>query len=295
MTAKGRIPIADKKTLDAVHDKIGNAGDSGTNSVFAKLNTAANTLANHVAAWTAARASKIDNLDTTISSRAPANTALSNLVWTNAKASYIDMLPLTQDYAREAKLGTDNNANMLNHVSAAIGGVNTNIDTLDKKVAAVNTNAVSAVESAVKAKVNAENAYNKANEAKTSADNAANQALAGLNILQNGTYGLDAINRRINGMQTNGVVVNCFVGYATTVQSEGKGELYLISLNSRDINVNLNIDRTGNMSIWKPPLPGVTFARFKFMHHFVFGAFTGPDTSFTNINQSVLYYVIYYN
>lgn len=37
------------------------------------------------------RAAKIDNLDTTISSRAAASTALSNATWTNAKADYLDM------------------------------------------------------------------------------------------------------------------------------------------------------------------------------------------------------------
>jgi hypothetical protein len=36
------------------------------------------------------RGTKIDNLDTTISSRAPASTALSNATWTNTKAGYLD-------------------------------------------------------------------------------------------------------------------------------------------------------------------------------------------------------------
>lgn len=81
--------IADKATLDSVNTKVGASGDSGSASVFAKLNGIANTLANHVAAWTAARA---NNLDTTISSRAPANTALSNGVWTNTRAGYLDYL-----------------------------------------------------------------------------------------------------------------------------------------------------------------------------------------------------------
>ena len=41
---------------------------------------------------TAARAANLDRLDTTISSRAPANTALSNAVWTDARAALLDNL-----------------------------------------------------------------------------------------------------------------------------------------------------------------------------------------------------------
>uniref|UniRef100_A0A7C4U1X6 Uncharacterized protein n=1 Tax=Caldisericum exile TaxID=693075 RepID=A0A7C4U1X6_9BACT len=41
--------------------------------------------------YTSARAAKLDNLDATISSRASASTALSNTVWTDTKAGYIDV------------------------------------------------------------------------------------------------------------------------------------------------------------------------------------------------------------
>lgn len=41
------------------------------------------------------RAAKIDNLDTTISSRAEASTALTNATWTNARAGYLDRLDAT--------------------------------------------------------------------------------------------------------------------------------------------------------------------------------------------------------
>jgi hypothetical protein len=51
---------------------------------------AATALSN--ATWTDARAAKLDNLDTTISSRAPAATALSNATWTDARASKLDNL-----------------------------------------------------------------------------------------------------------------------------------------------------------------------------------------------------------
>ena len=48
-----------------------------------------------VAAYTTLRAGKLDNLDALISSRAPANTALSNATWTNARAGYLDYLANT--------------------------------------------------------------------------------------------------------------------------------------------------------------------------------------------------------
>ena len=85
--------LADKPTLDEVNSKVGTTGDaaSGT-SLFAKVNNLLNTLANHVAAWTSARAAKMDNLDAAISSRAPASTALSTAQWTNTRAGYLDKL-----------------------------------------------------------------------------------------------------------------------------------------------------------------------------------------------------------
>lgn len=45
-----------------------------------------------VAAYTVLRAGKLDNLDALVSSRAPANTALSNATWTNTRAAAIDTI-----------------------------------------------------------------------------------------------------------------------------------------------------------------------------------------------------------
>lgn len=45
-----------------------------------------------VAAYTVLRAGKLDNLDALVSSRAPANTALSNATWTNTRAALLDNL-----------------------------------------------------------------------------------------------------------------------------------------------------------------------------------------------------------
>ena len=78
--------LADKPTLDEVNEKIGNAGGS---SVFAQLNSIISAIADHVAIWTAAKAG---NLDTTVSSRAPASTALSTAQWMNTRAGYLDKL-----------------------------------------------------------------------------------------------------------------------------------------------------------------------------------------------------------
>jgi len=66
--------IADKKTLDAVNNKVGNAGDAVSgSSVFAKLNSLLATLGSHVTAWTSTRAAKLDNLDKLNSGVAVAN------------------------------------------------------------------------------------------------------------------------------------------------------------------------------------------------------------------------------
>lgn len=78
--------LADKPTLDEVNEKIGDAGGS---SIFAKLNSIISAIADYVAIWTAAKAG---NLDTTVSSRAPASTALSTAQWTNTRAGYLDKL-----------------------------------------------------------------------------------------------------------------------------------------------------------------------------------------------------------
>ena len=48
---------------------------------------------------TATRAANLDNLNTTISSRAAASTALTNAVWTDARAGKLDLLPLVDPVA----------------------------------------------------------------------------------------------------------------------------------------------------------------------------------------------------
>lgn len=51
------------------------------------------TISDHLAAYLSpTRCAKIDNLDTTLISRAPASTALSTATWTAARAGYLDKL-----------------------------------------------------------------------------------------------------------------------------------------------------------------------------------------------------------
>lgn len=60
-------------------------GTASAGSVFAKLNKV-------LTDYTSQRAGKLDKLDTTVSSRAPSSTALSNATWTNTRAGYLDYL-----------------------------------------------------------------------------------------------------------------------------------------------------------------------------------------------------------
>ncbi len=70
------------------------------------------------AVWTNGRAAALDNLDAKISSRAPASTALSNGVWTDARAGSLDNLPTILSYAYSAMANIGSTAD-------GGGGVNT--------------------------------------------------------------------------------------------------------------------------------------------------------------------------
>lgn len=87
--------IADKDTLDVVNEKIGTKDDAPSPnpiSLFAGIKQLLKGLSDHMASWTGDRAAKVDYLDTTVGSRAPANTALSTAQWTNVRAGYLDKL-----------------------------------------------------------------------------------------------------------------------------------------------------------------------------------------------------------
>lgn len=84
------------ETVSQINSKMGaNTDASGTATLFARLRQIYEYL---TANLSSARVSKIDNLDTTMSSRAPASTALSNTIWTNTRAGYLDTIPLNNGY-----------------------------------------------------------------------------------------------------------------------------------------------------------------------------------------------------
>jgi len=108
-----------------------NAAISNIDTTVSSRAPASTALSNMI--WTDARASKLDNLDATISSRAPASTALSNAVWTDARAAKLDNLDTTissrgsQADVTAIKSKTDNlqfNAN--NFVKSDVSSVSDN-------------------------------------------------------------------------------------------------------------------------------------------------------------------------
>ena len=76
------------------------------------------TLFNQFIGWytqsRAGKLDKLDNLDTTISSRAPASTALSTATWTNARAGYLD-------YLANSTYGLSAIKNYVNTLESALG------------------------------------------------------------------------------------------------------------------------------------------------------------------------------
>lgn len=88
------LSIADKATLDAINTKAGtNTDGAGTTTIFARLKQIYDYLTGNLSST---RAAKIDNLDVTISSRAPASTALSTATWTATRAAKLDSLDRLQ-------------------------------------------------------------------------------------------------------------------------------------------------------------------------------------------------------
>lgn len=123
-----------KEILTAI-DNIKLEGDWATQG---QANSIMSLLDNFVAAYTALRAGKLDNLDAIISSRAPANTALSNAVWTNARAAKQDNLDTTVSSRAAASTALsnavwtnaragylDNIPTILNNINTTLSGINT--------------------------------------------------------------------------------------------------------------------------------------------------------------------------
>jgi hypothetical protein len=76
-------------TANSIGVKVKNNLDTAISSRAPASTALSNTT------WTDARAARLDNLDTTVSSRAPASTALSNATWTDVRAAKLDNLDAT--------------------------------------------------------------------------------------------------------------------------------------------------------------------------------------------------------
>lgn len=75
---------------------------------------------------TATRAGLLDNLNATISSRAAASTALSNSIWTNTKAGYLDapISSIPSAFVKSVQRGTATYGAGENSISITVSAVN---------------------------------------------------------------------------------------------------------------------------------------------------------------------------
>lgn len=98
----------------AKYTQVGESADAETKGtvfgVLNKIKSLINAISTGITAfrgaYTDARAVNLDNLDVKISSRAPANTALSNSTWTDARAVKLDNIGATGDTGGSAATGT---------------------------------------------------------------------------------------------------------------------------------------------------------------------------------------------
>lgn len=110
------------KTVDVINGKIGTDKDTaGANTIFGFLKKIVDMISTSISEALTAISNKINtNLDVKISSRAPASTALSNGVWTDAKAGYLDKINANLD-VKSSTLATQATANTINsNVSVAV-------------------------------------------------------------------------------------------------------------------------------------------------------------------------------
>lgn len=96
--------------------------------------------------WTNTRAVNIDNLDAMVSSRAPNSTALSNATWTATRATYLDRLDVAistrapSSTALSTATWTAARATKIDTIETNVATVNTNVSAVNTNVATVNTN-----------------------------------------------------------------------------------------------------------------------------------------------------------
>jgi hypothetical protein len=92
------IDLAQQSTSDTILTRVTPVGSNAdaaaqnSQSVFGRIKWLTDGISGLLNGYTTARAQRLDNLDATVSSRAPAQTALSNTVWTNARAQNLDNL-----------------------------------------------------------------------------------------------------------------------------------------------------------------------------------------------------------
>lgn len=196
----------DIKEILAAIENIELDGDWATHSQAESILSLLDTF---VSAYTTLRAGKLDNLDAKISSRAPANTALSNATWTDTRAAKLDNLDAkissraVASTALSNAVWTDARASKLD-----------NLDTTISSRAAASTALSNAVWT------NARAGY--------------------LDYLVNGTYGLPAIATILNSL------ISGSYGIPGTVKSVQRGTVNNTSggLSDRDENYNYCKDIT---------------------------------------------------
>lgn len=112
----------DVKNILTAIENIQLDGDWATHS---QAESILSLLDSFVSAYTVLRSGKLDNLDALVSSRAPANTALSNATWTNARAALLDNLD-AKISSRAAASTALSNAVWTDARATAIDTINTN-------------------------------------------------------------------------------------------------------------------------------------------------------------------------
>lgn len=104
-----------------------------------------------VAAYTVARAGKLDNLDVLLSSRAPASTALSNATWTNTRAAAIDTINTNAARLTAARAGY---LDYLANATYGLPAIQAYVDTLESVIGATANTGGTASTGTVMAKLN---------------------------------------------------------------------------------------------------------------------------------------------
>lgn len=127
MAAGDKYYLADKGTLDELKSQQGNSNDTGgsstTGTVMGKLNNIISSAATHAAAWTAARATKVDTIDTNVSSVKSTATTINTNV-TSVKTS----VGAATDSGGSATAGTV--MGKANAILTAIGQIGEVLDSL---------------------------------------------------------------------------------------------------------------------------------------------------------------------